>query len=362
MEVLGGIATIAQLATTVYSISKTLYEVSSALSTAPSDIADLARDLETFSDELHLLSSLLNGKDGRYADRVYRLTTKIIGDCASIRGKIDRIIGKLRKKSKNGDGKGEINVWGKVKWLYEEREILKLLARLRDLKLSLMGTLSVLSALRADALMDRLGVGGSLLSSGKDEGEVDWETRTQMEETRRKLAGLEVGRVVLIEEQAKTEDKDSNPIETPLSTRALNTRGMPNPFSFTAAVSAPAPIPLFTNQKAMESTQTFHSALSFQDDDQPKQYHIFTNTSDAWREDMAQLAVKRMNLSYEEAKTWAQSLPAPGSMQAYPAPAHSGPPPPPHAYSGSRETDRLISLVSKKRPPGLSNTEILPHN
>ena len=96
LEVIGGIASIGQLAATVYTISKTLYEVGDALSNAPSDIKDLARDLETFSEELNLLSTLLDGKDGRYADRVYRLTAKIIGDCASICAKIDRILRKLR--------------------------------------------------------------------------------------------------------------------------------------------------------------------------------------------------------------------------------------------------------------------------
>ncbi|TGO33870.1 hypothetical protein BHYA_0223g00020 [Botrytis hyacinthi] len=117
LEVIGGIASILQLAGTVYTISKTLYEVGEALSNAPSDIKDLARDLETFSDELHLLSTLLHGKDGRYADQVYRLTAKIIGDCATICTKIDRIIRKLRSGS----------VLAKIKWLYKEKEIMKLL-------------------------------------------------------------------------------------------------------------------------------------------------------------------------------------------------------------------------------------------
>jgi hypothetical protein len=96
LDIIGGIASIAQLAATVYTISKTLYEVGEALSNAPSDIKDLARDLETFSQELHLLSSLLQGRNEKYADQVYRLTAKIVGDCASICVKIDRILRKLR--------------------------------------------------------------------------------------------------------------------------------------------------------------------------------------------------------------------------------------------------------------------------
>src|SRR3954454_5175724 len=113
LEVIGGIASIAQLAATVYSISKTLYEVGDALSNAPSDIQDLARDLETFSEELQLYSTLLTGKNGRYGDEIYRLTAKIIGDCATICTKIDRILKKLRSGT----------VWARVKWLYKEKEI-----------------------------------------------------------------------------------------------------------------------------------------------------------------------------------------------------------------------------------------------
>lgn len=58
LEIVGVVASIAQLAATVYGISKTLYEVSDALSNAPSDIKDLARDLETFSQELNLFYKL----------------------------------------------------------------------------------------------------------------------------------------------------------------------------------------------------------------------------------------------------------------------------------------------------------------
>lgn len=102
LEVVGSIASVIQLAGAVYAISKTLYEVGDALSNAPSDIKDLARDLETFSEELHLLSSLLDGKH-RYSDRVYSLTAKILGDCAAICVKIDRLLKKLRSGSEKQD-------------------------------------------------------------------------------------------------------------------------------------------------------------------------------------------------------------------------------------------------------------------
>lgn len=70
LEIVASIASVAQLATTVYLISKILYEVSESLSHAPSDIKDLARDLETFSEELILLSTVLESKRS-YADQIH---------------------------------------------------------------------------------------------------------------------------------------------------------------------------------------------------------------------------------------------------------------------------------------------------
>jgi len=158
MEVIGSVASVAQLASTVFKISKTLYEVGDALSNAPIDIKDLARDLETFAEELNLLSSLLDNKTSRYSEQVHRLTAKIIGDCATICVKIDKILRKLRSGS----------VLARIKWLYKEKEIMKLLTRLRDLKLSLMGMLSMLSALKADHMMDSLGIHSSSLLEARE--------------------------------------------------------------------------------------------------------------------------------------------------------------------------------------------------
>src|SRR4051812_37928316 len=166
MEVVGSVAGIIQLASTVYSISKTLYEVGDVLSNAPGDIRDLAGDLETFSQELNILSSLLDNKTSRYSEQVYRLTAKIIGDCATICVKIDKILRKLRSGS----------VMARIKWLYKEKEILKLLTRLRDLKLSLMGMLGMLSALKADHMMDSMGVQAPSLIEGGKQGVMSSET------------------------------------------------------------------------------------------------------------------------------------------------------------------------------------------
>src|SRR3954452_21855658 len=103
LEVVGAVASITQLAGLVYSISKQLYEVSNALSAAPSDIKDLARDLEVFH------SNLAKDRNLSCSNQIIRLTIKIIGRCAEICVKIDKILKKLRSGS----------VWAKIKWIYK---------------------------------------------------------------------------------------------------------------------------------------------------------------------------------------------------------------------------------------------------
>ena len=66
---------------------------------------------------------------------------------------------------------------------------MKLLARLRDLKLSLMGTLSMLSALKADHMINALGVGSTSLLDGAKDDQVSREVAEEVKETR-KLAGI----------------------------------------------------------------------------------------------------------------------------------------------------------------------------
>lgn len=67
---------------------------------------------------------------------------------------------------------------------------MKLLAGLRVLKLSLMGNLSMLSALKPDHMINALGVGSaSLLDAAKD-NQLSREKAEELEETRRKLAGI----------------------------------------------------------------------------------------------------------------------------------------------------------------------------
>lgn len=295
LEVIGSVASVLQLAGTVYSISKTLYEVGDALSNAPSDIKDLARDLETFSEELHLLSGLLDDKTHRYSDRVYRLTAKIIGDCASICVKIDRILKKLRSKS----------FLARVKWVFKEKEIMKLLGRLRDLKLSLMGMLSLLSALKADHMMDVMGVGNPSLLVGPKDEQLSKETAEEVEQIRRKLVGISTGQAPekslsaavsgttlvpsVTQSSVKTQrslDPPEKEVEPPNTSPALLSSATSfqcaTQSRFTAAlreVEVPHVLPLISTMalpnanaftqipQAMESVQSFYSVFSTYDVD-----------------------------------------------------------------------------------------------
>jgi hypothetical protein len=346
LEVIGGIASIVQLATTVYTISKTLYEVGEALSNAPSDIKDLARDLETFSEELHLYSSLLNEKNGRYGDRIYRLTAKIIGDCATICAKIDRILRKLRSRT----------VWARVKWLYKEKEILKLLARLRHLKLSLMGTLNVLSALKADYVMDMLGgQNSSLIESAKDET-LSLETLNEVEETRQKLAGISIalgshssiyGSSVIHKGSLETQYSDDKPDpskDVPEQVSQDSYSGAQVDANIPPIQSSQLDLPqpylgmIVLNPAALESVQSFHTAVSFQDETeetltnrrlpefqslQSEETFNMPNlpnnseTEKRWREELVRTATKHLNMSQSAAETWAMDLQRPTNIPAY---------------------------------------------
>lgn len=336
LEVLGSVASVVQLAATVYSISKTLYEVGDALSNAPSDIKDLARDLETFSEELHLLSTLLDGKNNRYSDRVYKLTAKIIGDCATICQKIDRVLKKLRSGS----------FWSKVKWVYKEKEVLKLLTRLRDLKLSLMGTLSLLSALKADTMMDAMGVGSSSLLEGTRDEEVAKQAAIDMEDARQKLAGIALKQpqetVSVVPQQswssqASTLGPSRNKVR---STKQSSVRGLDATSSsspFMSAVVLPSQQlsvanQLMKNTAALESVDSFHTAnISFEDEEvssRPQRQNATVETATTplhtqfmsprdfllrrkWRDETIEVAIKHFQMTQEDAAAWAASVPVP---------------------------------------------------
>jgi hypothetical protein len=345
LDVLGSVASVLQLAATVYSISKTLYEVGDALSNAPSDIKDLARDLETFSEELHLLSTLLDGRNSRYSDRVYKLTAKIIGDCATICQKIDRVLKKLRSGG----------LWSRVKWVYKEKEILKLLTRLRDLKLSLMGTLSLLSALKADTMMDAMGVGTTSLLEGAKDEKAAKQAAKDMEDARQKLAGIALGQdqgtpSFLPQQswtsgasQATTVCSSQRKLPSPKQSaiRSLGIASSSNPFVSSFALPAqdfPGANSIMKNPAAMESIQSFHTAHSSLEDDDvqmgppardmgptfaandhSKQIAPISranNISDSflyqqWKNDTIQIGINHFQMTQDQAAVWAASVPIP---------------------------------------------------
>ncbi|KAF4621932.1 hypothetical protein G7Y89_g14413 [Cudoniella acicularis] len=188
IEILSTVSGVTKLAGVVYMIFRDLYEVNDALSKAPSEIKDLALDLETFSEKLRLPSTLLEGRKN-VANQVHPVTAKIIGDCATICVNIDRILRKL----KNGKG------WARVKWLYKEKEIMKLQGRLGDLKLSLMSTLSFINLLKADHLLHTVrGSHRSLIEDSKDE-RLSRNTTAQMQATKRALAQFSVLKAMMRE-------------------------------------------------------------------------------------------------------------------------------------------------------------------
>lgn len=362
LEVIGSVASVLQLAATVYSISKTLYEVGDALSNAPSDIKDLARDLETFSEELHLLSSLLSDETHRYSDRVYRLTAKIIGDCASICVKIDRILRKLRSGS----------FVARVKWVFKEKEIMKLLARLRDLKLSLMGTLSLLSALKADHLMDAMGVGNPSLLEGPKDERLSKETAEDLEETRKKLGGITAGQnpgsslpamvsgsTLTPSVSQSSEDSQQSVTSSEKGTDApdasqsfsssatslkstVSSHVSPKPRSieqsnaqiFISAIALPQPNAVMQIPHAMASVQSFYSAFSRHDNEDLEgadamngniaasditpsstKTHSPQKLADSrveeWKADIIHSAMKRFGMTREDAISWVSALPVP---------------------------------------------------
>ncbi|KUJ18592.1 uncharacterized protein LY89DRAFT_780639 [Mollisia scopiformis] len=145
---IGAVASIWQIAQAALSLSKTLYTLGAAVGSASDDIQILADDLKTFSQSLSLLSRLLEDSKSWYSDDIYLLTAKIIKDCAELYVKIDRILVKLGSNGKSA--------WKlRVKFVYKESQIQKLLSRLRDMK----GTLAtILMSLQVDLQLSLLNI------------------------------------------------------------------------------------------------------------------------------------------------------------------------------------------------------------
>ena len=146
LTAIGAVASIVQLAQGALSLSKTLYSLGDAVASANDDIQILADDLKTFSQSLTLLSRLLEDSKSWYSDDIYLLTAKIIKDCAELYVKIDKILVNL-----SGNGKSTWKL--RLKYVYKEGQIRKLMTRLRDMK----GTLAtILMSLQVDLQLSLL--------------------------------------------------------------------------------------------------------------------------------------------------------------------------------------------------------------
>lgn len=146
LTAIGAVASIVQLAQGALTLSKTLYSFGAAVASANDDIQLLADDLKTFSQSLTLLSRLLEDSKSWYSDDIYLLTAKVIKDCAELYVKIDKVLVKLGCNGKS--------TWKhRVKFVYREKEIRKLMKRLRDMK----GTLAtILMSLQVDLQLSLL--------------------------------------------------------------------------------------------------------------------------------------------------------------------------------------------------------------
>lgn len=401
LEVVGSIASVAQLAGTVYSISKTLYEVGNALSNAPSDIKDLAGDLERFSEELHLYARLLDKK--HYDDQFHRLTAKIIGECATICTKIDRVLRKLRSGS----------VWARVKWLYKEKEIVKLLTRLRDLKFSLLSILQLMKYLKADHEIDAIGGPNRSLIEGSREDGLSDETAAQVEATRKKLAGISVaidlGPVESSSEQVLADHSNERVPQVPrletvessqstetLSGETLNENPQPESRSLTSSLDMTDSFnivspPVSTNsimRNQNTSIQSFHSAVSHFDPDAEDQHLQPWNTSavpqpgfdtEALRKcihktidtentnlhlglkaDFVASAMKHFQMCKEDAETWAAASVAQVGLP--PIATIMGRNFESASFSGNEINIPCSATAMSRSPPAVSSTSMSKHS
>lgn len=143
ISTIGAVASIVQLASAAISLSKSLYSVGSAISSAPEDIQSLAEDLEDFAGSLNIFSRLLGDSESFYSDDIYLCAAKIMRDASNLYVKIQRLVGKL--------GRGG---WkARVRWGFKEDKVRKLMARLRDMKGSLV---HVTVSLHLDLELSRL--------------------------------------------------------------------------------------------------------------------------------------------------------------------------------------------------------------
>jgi hypothetical protein len=182
--------------------------------------------------------------------------------------------------------------------MYKEKEIRKLLGRLRDLKLSLMGTLSLLRTLKADHMMDALGVQAPSLLDGPHDENLSRETMEEVENTRRKLESItmdkckppclsgttltpqaswnpgEMDETTGEKEQQREGDFQTFRSMTLQSGAVSRAVEQASTIPLMSAVALPGINTIMQNLNALESVQSFHSAVSHQE-------NSFENDQDA---------------------------------------------------------------------------------
>ena len=248
-------------------------------------------------------------------------------------------------------------MWARVKWLYKEKEIMKLLTRLRDLKLSLMVVLSMLGALKADHMLDAMGVPNKSLLEGEVDEKAAEQAKKDIEETRRKLADIstETSGPLLSHMSSLALQGSWNPTLFPVSAtsskfsehktssnaRALPAAAIPHALDGDPAMSTVALFPaspIMQMPAAMDSVQSFHSAVSHQtnlgecvtiaqssfpnDVSYLPQYFTITEMSPhpKWRAGTIELAANHFQMTREQAEAWADSVspPRPGPSSTHP--------------------------------------------
>ncbi|KAN0122065.1 hypothetical protein V8E51_000391 [Hyaloscypha variabilis] len=179
LTAVGPVASVLQLAQTALSLSKTLYSVGAAVASASENTQVLAQDLKTFSQSLTILSRLLEDSKSWYSDDIYLLTARVIKDCAELYVKIDKILFKLGSNGKS--------TWKlRVKFVYKEGQIKKLMKQLQNMK----GTLAtILTSLQVDLQLSLLNISSSSKIQRPPEKPLQPETIQTLREAQKAVEG-----------------------------------------------------------------------------------------------------------------------------------------------------------------------------
>jgi hypothetical protein len=155
METIGGVASIAQLVGMAAQLSISLYSLSDQLKAASHDIRVLAIEISLYGETLSQLAEVLSQSSHQYMPRVYTTASRIMDACGDVFAQVDTIVTGLRGStfyfSKTGNveemGKG-ITIMNKVKWVFKQRRIALIRARMESQKTLLLLMLKSMSMSR----------------------------------------------------------------------------------------------------------------------------------------------------------------------------------------------------------------------